>query len=322
VKLERFERERSTSWTELDDLVRRARGRAERLGPAGVRTLAARYREAAADLAYARRAYAGDPVVARLERSVGAAHATLYDGTGRRATLRSLASRGYWQAVREQPWALALAAALLLLPALLAWLWAASDPSGALGVVPSAFQGAADPPAGGRGLGGGDAAAFSSGVFTNNVQVTFFAFAAGVAAGIGSALLLVYNGLMLGAVAGVAAGAGNLRAFVDLATPHGVLELSCIVVGGAAGLRLGRALVDPGPRRRGEAAATEGRRAVLMVLGTVPWLGICGLVEGFVHPDALGLGGVLAVGFGLAAVFWGLVFLRGRPVRAAHAASR
>jgi uncharacterized membrane protein SpoIIM required for sporulation len=313
MNLERFLREGSERWDELDRLVARAGRRAERLGPDGVRTLGARYREAAADLALARRRFPGDPVVDRLERTVAGARTLVYEGGGRRASLRWFATRGYWRAVAERPRALAASWALLLVPAALAWLWASSDPAGALGLVPGALQGAADPPAGGRGLSGELAAAFSTQVLVNNVQVTILAFALGLTAGLGTALVVASNGVILGAVGGLAAGSGALRPFVDLVTPHGVLELSCVVVAGAAGLRLGWALVEPGPRTRGEALQAEGRRTVLVVLGTAPWLAVCALVEGFAQPAALGLGGVLAVGFGLAAVYWGLVAWRGRP---------
>ncbi len=315
MNLERFQRERAPCWADLDARVARARGRAERLGPEGVRALGALYREAAADLAFARRAFPGDPVVDRLERLVGAGRAAVYQGSARRVSVWRFFSRGYWEAVREDPWALVLAWVLLLAPAVLAWVWAGDDPAAALGVVPAMFQGAADPPVGGRGLVGGAAAAFSSQVFVNNVEVSFVAFAGGIAAGLGSAVVLLSNGLELGAVGGLAAGAGNLRSFVDLVTPHGVLELSCTVVAGAAGLRLGRPLVDPGSRRRREALVAEARRSVLIVLGTVPWLGVCGLVEGFADPAALGLGGVLGLGLGLGALYWWLVLWRGRPVR-------
>ena len=73
--------------------------------------------------------------------------------------------------------------------------------------------------------------------------------------------------------------------------PHGVLELSCIVVAGAAGLRIGWALVDPGTldARRSRCAARPGA-AMEIVLGTMPWLVLAGLVEGFVRRADLGAG--------------------------------
>jgi uncharacterized membrane protein SpoIIM required for sporulation len=124
------------------------------------------------------------------------------------------------------------------------------------------------------------------------------------------------NGMLLGAVAGLAVGAGNGRPFFELVTAHGVLELSCIVVAGAAGLRVGWALVHPGYRRRGAALREEARAAIEIILGTAAWLVVAGLVEGFVTPAGLGLGPVLVIGLGLGALFWGLVAWRGRELEA------
>jgi uncharacterized membrane protein SpoIIM required for sporulation len=148
-------------------------------------------------------------------------------------------------------------------------------------------------------------------IFTNNIRVTFLAFAGGILFGAGTVFVLIYNGLLLGAITGLAINAGNGRAFFELVTAHGVLELSCIVVAGLAGLRLGSALVDPGHRERGRALRSEARAAVELVLGTMFWLVIAGLVEGFLTPAGTGLTTVLVVGFGLGALFWGLVIWRG-----------
>jgi len=84
-------------------------------------------------------------------------------------------------------------------------------------------------------------------------------------------------------------------------------------VAGAAGLRMGWALVDPGRRPRGEALASEARAAVELVLGTAVWLVVAGLVEGLVTPLGIGPGRAIAVGVGLAAIYWALVWRLGRP---------
>jgi uncharacterized membrane protein SpoIIM required for sporulation len=103
--------------------------------------------------------------------------------------------------------------------------------------------------------------------------------------------------------------------------PHGVLELSLIVVTAAAGMRMGWALVDPGRRTRSRALADEARLAVLIVLGSVPWFVLAGLVEGFLTPQQPGLLVAIVVGCGLAAAYWGLVVWRGRrPPMPTHAA--
>jgi uncharacterized membrane protein SpoIIM required for sporulation len=117
--------------------------------------------------------------------------------------------------------------------------------------------------------------------------------------------------VLLGAVAGLAWGAGNGRPFAELVVAHGVLELSCIVVAGAAGLRLGWSLIDPGRLPRSLAVRQEARRAVLIALGTAPWLIVAGLVEGFLTPSGLGLANAIGIGVTLGVVFWGLVLWRG-----------
>ena len=138
----------------------------------------------------------------------------------------------------------------------------------------------------------------------------------------GTLALLAYNGLLLGALAGLTIQAGTFSVFVRYIVPHGLLELSCISIAGVAGLRLARALIDPGVRSRGEALRADARGAVLMVLGTAPWLVVAGLTEGFVTPRFLPVPAALAVGATLATVFWGLVLTRGRHSRARAFARR
>jgi uncharacterized membrane protein SpoIIM required for sporulation len=123
----------------------------------------------------------------------------------------------------------------------------------------------------------------------------------------------IFNGVLLGTIGGLMVGAGNWRGFLELVTGHGVLELSCIVVAGAAGLRLGWALVAPGYRTRAESARLAARESVAIALGTAPWLVAAGIVEGNRARLAdAGLGVDLGVGFAIGALFWALVVWRGR----------
>jgi uncharacterized membrane protein SpoIIM required for sporulation len=313
VNLERWLSQRRPEWEELEDAVARASGRAERLGPDGVRRLGALYRAAAADLALARRKFPVDPVVGRLEDLVSRARHLVYDTPAARGSLAGFFASTYWRRVAERPFALALAAVLLFAPAALAAGWALDDPGAAAGLVPAQFRTVTEPRPGGSdlGLSPGQQAAFAGQIFTNNIRVTFVAFAGGIALGLGTAAALVYNGVVLGTIGGLAAGAGGTRGFVELVIAHGVLELSCIVVSAAAGLRMGWALVVPGRRRRSDALVAEGRRAVQIVLGTAPWLVLAGVVEGFVTPRGLGVLPATTVGVTLGACFWGLTLWRG-----------
>jgi uncharacterized membrane protein SpoIIM required for sporulation len=321
MNLERFLERGQQQWSRLDELIQQAKGKPERLGPTGVRELGRLYRVAAADLALARRRWATDPMVARLEALVGVARPLVYDTEARTESLVRFFTTTYWQRVWERPWLLAVATILLLLPAGLAMWWAHVDPAAALGLVPEQFQAAAEPRRGDLGLSVSEQAAFASAIFTNNIRVTFLAFAGGIAAGLGTGFVLIYNGSFLGAVAGLAFVSGNGKPFIELVTAHGVLELSCIIVSAAAGLRMGLAMVLPGTRTRGEALVEEARRAVAIVLGTAPWLVLAGLVEGFVTPAGVGFGAVVGLGVTLGLVYWSLVYFRGRTIKDGRATS-
>ena len=315
MNLDRLAAGRESDWQQLEDLVKSAKGRLERLDPTRIRRLGSLYRSTSADLALARRRFPGDPVTRRLEELVGGARLLVYDTKPRRLSLREFASRTYWRRVRERPLALLLAAALLLVPAALAAGWSLVDPGAAGGLVPAELRDATEPGPQGTdlGLSAAEEAAFSSQVLTNNIQVTFVAFAAGIAFGLGTALVLVFNGLILGAVGGLTVSAGHGAYFVELVAAHGALELSCIVVAGAAGLRLGWAIVDPGRLGRGEALVAEARRSVEIILGTAPWLVLAGLIEGFVSRGGVAAGPVAVVGLAVGGLYWALVAWRGGP---------
>ena len=137
--------------------------------------------------------------------------------------------------------------------------------------------------------------------------------AGGMTAGLITIAVLVFNGLTTGLLTGLLVANGSGDVFFRLVLPHGLLELSLITVAGAAGLRVGWAIVAPGHRRRTEALATEARAAAELALGCALWLVPTGLVEGFVTPRGLSLPAAAAVGAGLAGLFWALVLWRGRP---------
>ncbi|HEX2047472.1 MAG TPA: stage II sporulation protein M [Acidimicrobiales bacterium] len=315
MNLDAFIAQRRPSWDELDALLEAAKGRPERLGAQRMRRLGELYRGAAADLALARRRFPAEPTVPALEDLVGRAHAVVYGTSVRRESAREFLSHGYWRRIRERPALLAVSALLLFGPALVGGLWAWNDPGSAGALVPSTSEAVARPRPEGSdlGLSRGERASFSAGIFTNNIRVTFAAVAGGISFGLLTAGVLLFNGALIGVVVGLGVAAGNGSVMLELIVPHGVLELSCIVVAGAAGLRIGWALVDPGRRPRGQALAAEARAAVELALGTALWLVVAGLTEGLVTPLGIGVGPALAVGLGLAAVYWALGWRLGRP---------
>jgi uncharacterized membrane protein SpoIIM required for sporulation len=322
MNLETFLSEGSPAWEELEGLLDRARGRPERLGVDGVLELGRLYRASVADLALARRDFPGDPVLERLEPLVLKARHAVYGERVRRGSLREFLTGGYWREIRAHRKLLAVALTAMFAPTLLAATWAAHDPGAAIGLVPSAYRAAADPHVRHLSMGLSTQAGFASSIYTHNIAVTFMTFAGGLALGAGTLLMLAYNGLLLGVLAGLTLQAGTFSVFVRYILPHGLLELSCISIAGVAGLRLASAIVDPGVRPRGEALRAEARGAVAMVLGTAPWLVLAGLTEGFITPRGLPVAAALAIGGALATIYWSLVLLGGRQSRARALARR
>ncbi|MDQ1397617.1 MAG: hypothetical protein QOG64_2876 [Acidimicrobiaceae bacterium] len=314
MNVDRFIADGQDRWTELRRLLASAKGRPERLGPAGVRTLGRLYREAAADLALARARFPLDPVTPALEALVGEARVAVYGAVGRRQSVVEFARRGYWRRVRERPVLLLLAAVLTFGPVAVTAAWAVRDPGHAGALVPGAYQSVTQPrPHGARlGLPAGARSEVATQIFTHNIRIAFMAFAGGITIGIVTVILLLTNGIMLGVIGGLAFQSGNGSVFTQLVIGHGVLELSCIVVAGASGLRLAMAIIDPGRRKRADVIAESARAAVEIALGTAVWLVVAGLVEGLITPVGIGLVPISLLGVGLGAVYWTLVAVLGR----------
>ncbi len=124
----------------------------------------------------------------------------------------------------------------------------------------------------------------SSMIMTNNISVCFLSFALGITFGLGTIYLMAFNGLMLGALAGLCYTNGLGIPFWSFVLPHGVIELTAIFISGGAGLLLGTALWVPGDLSRKEALTQRGRQAGLLVIGCVPLLIVAGIIEGFFSP--------------------------------------
>ena len=122
---------------------------------------------------------------------------------------------------------------------------------------------------------------FAAALFTHNSQIAILAFALGFAFGIPTILLVAQNGAMLGAFFAAYIPHGLGLGFLAWVSIHGTTELSAIVLAGAAGLHIGRAVAFPGQRSRFAAAGDAGKRAALVMIGVVLMLLVAGLLEGF-----------------------------------------
>jgi uncharacterized membrane protein SpoIIM required for sporulation len=152
---------------------------------------------------------------------------------------------------------------------------------------------------------------FAGAVWANNARIAGLAVAGGIT-GFFTLYVLWQNAVQIGATGGMMAAHGELDLFLTLITPHGLLELTCIFVAGAAGLRLFWTLIDPGHRKRSVAMAAEGRSLITTVIGLAVALGVSGLVEGFVTGSELYWWLKIVIGALVLAGFWTYVYVLGR----------
>ena len=118
----------------------------------------------------------------------------------------------------------------------------------------------------------------------NNVRIGFQTFAGGMLAGVGSAWFLGANGLILGAVAGYLTQVGYTETFWSFVAGHSSFELIAIVLSGAAGFRLGLAIVAPGNLTRKSALVAAAKPAVRIMYGAAVLFLIAAFVEAFWSP--------------------------------------
>jgi uncharacterized membrane protein SpoIIM required for sporulation len=146
----------------------------------------------------------------------------------------------------------------------------------------------------------------------NNVGVAFRCFATGIFFGLGSIFFLIFNGIFSGAVGAYICMAGATESFLSFVVGHGAFELTAIVLSGAAGLRMGAAMLNPGRSTRLDALRAESERLVAIVLGVASMLLIAAGVEGFWSPSAAPASLKFAVGGALWLVVLGYLCLAGR----------
>lgn len=140
----------------------------------------------------------------------------------------------------------------------------------------------------------------------HNVSISFQCFAGGLAAGVGSIFALLYNGAVIGAIAGYLTERGYSSNFYSFVVTHGAFELTAIVLSGATGLRIGHSLIAPGRNTRLQSLIAACRGCIPIIYGFFVMLIIAAAIEAF-WSSARWL--PLAVKYSVAAVCWLAVIL-------------
>lgn len=283
VDLDRYLATNQPTWERLAQLSNRAAKNTKNLSDAEMDELIHLYQRVSTHLSYARSYYRNASLNARLTTLVSGAGSTIY-GT------KAQNLRAFWRffsvsfpaAVWHSRRALLLSFVLLMGPALVAGAWIANSPEAVEATAPPALREAYINEDFEEYYESERASQFSSEVFTNNVRVAILAFGGGILLAIPTVSLLMFNGANIGFAGGLFAFEGQLDKFLGLIAPHGLLELTAIIVAGAAGIRLGWSIVSPGAKTRKQSLSDEARRAVVILLGLVPVFLVAGLIEGFV----------------------------------------
>lgn len=276
------------------------------------------YRRAASDLSHARTHGISEAEHSYLNWLVGRAYGLLYikDSTGWPSIPRFFTMelpqtlRRHWKLIAVSALfffgtALIAAALQLVRPDLLATL----NPQ-----LASTIDDLATRHHGGRNWLTSDMRPFTSSfVMANNIQVSFLAFSGGILACLGTLIVLIQNGIMLGVLcAGVSQTNASVY-FWSFILPHGVIELPTIVIAAAAGLLLGRAVIEPGEHSRIDALKLAGREAAVIMLGVAVFLVVAGVVEGMFSPaQGVPLIAKFVVAGLLSTLFWGYIAFAGR----------
>jgi uncharacterized membrane protein SpoIIM required for sporulation len=323
LKSRRFRAEREGDWRRLETLLGRVEGQsAAKLSDQELLAIPVLYRATLSSLSVARATSLDHSLIDYLESLSTRAYFFVY---GARAGLRQRLTQFFtetWPTAVRGLWRETLAAlAITVVAALVGYFLVLNDPSWYDSLIGGMAEGR-DPTATTESLrkvlydGGGGRAPLSimaAYLFSHNAQIAIFAFALGFAFCLPTAFLLADNGLVLGALFALYASRGlgfELGGWIFI---HGVTELFAIVLGGAAGFRIGWRVAFPGEQSRIDAAADAGRSAAPVLAGVVLMLIVAGLLEGFARQLITNDFARYAIAFTTLIIWTGYFYLPRRP---------
>jgi len=317
VDIDRFLALNQPAWDRLEALTRAAERGVARLSAPELDELVRLYQRASSHLSYARTYFRDPALTARLTSLVGRANAVVYGS--RKRSVRSIGAfftRTFPAVVWESRRFIAVSAVLFFVPAIVVGTWLAHSPKAIDAVGSAALRQTYVNHDFAAYYRSQPSAQFAAKVQTNNITVAFLAFAGGITGCVLTVFALAQNGASVGMAGGLFANAHKLPVFFGLILPHGLLELTSVVIAGGAGLRLGWALISPGDRSRSAALAEEGRRSVTLVAGLILTFVVAGLIEGFVAGSALSTPVRVGIGAVAEGLFLVYVVVLGRAASA------
>jgi len=289
-----FEALYQEEWAELERLLDRVFERRQHepasaeFEPVSGARVAALYRRACEQLALARARSYPAYIVDRLERLTSDGHQVIYrEHDFGVARVKAMLTTEFPRAVREQLRYVVAATAIFMVPTIIVGVIVYRHPELILSVVSpetaAQFEEMYSPSA--ESIGRVREASTDWVMFgfyiRNNIGVAFQCFAGGLFAGLGSLFFLFYNGAYGGAIAGYLTERGMSSTFYSFVATHSAFELTAIVLSGAAGLKIGHALLAPGRRTRRDALVEATRDSAVVLYGVAAMLLVAAGVEAF-----------------------------------------
>ncbi|HEY9062449.1 MAG TPA: stage II sporulation protein M [Pseudobacteroides sp.] len=285
MREEKFINDNSYIWSNLESLLHKLKARKlKTLSKSELESFITSYRIVCSHLSYSRTFFGESKTTEYLNSLASSAHGHIY--STRSSGFKKIFSfyiKGFPELLKDNAAYMILSTALFMAGVIFSFIMTVINSDNAPAFIPPELIEGVKTLNSGRGS--WDSATQSASIFTNNIGVGLRAFALGITLGLGTTYILIFNGFILGSAAGLALNYNVTSIFWSLILPHGVLELFCIFVCGAAGLIIGKSIINPGIYSRKDSLIKGGKTAVYLTCGTIPLFIIAGIIEGYFTPS-------------------------------------
>ncbi|MRH43198.1 stage II sporulation protein M [Aquibacillus halophilus] len=290
MNVKQFVKQHRDDWKQLEQLVTHLHKNKRKVTSLEINQFNKLYQKSAQHLSYSQTFFPNEDVTVYLNGIVSKSHNLLYkDQVSSMKQLQYFFSTKFVGLLLEQWKFVVIAMILFIAGGLASFISVSNDPLHLYSLIPTEMAQGVDPTQLGENTESVDSAFMSAHIMTNNIQVAILAFAGGITFGLLTVYLLIYNGIMVGALAALFMQYGKSYEFWAYIVPHGMIELTAIFIAGGAGLLMGYKLFVPGHFTRGYQLKVQAKRSVQLLLGTIPLFIIAGVIEGYITPTSLTL---------------------------------
>lgn len=290
MEITSFWHKHKASWAELEQLVERFTRQERQITAADIDRLTHLYKKASAHLALVRSYHPADEITLYLNELVSRAHNLTYkQQSGSWQQLRHFFGVHLIGLIHKRIGFIGMAALLFIIGGVSGFAAVLVDPLNLYYVLPQGMAEQIDPTRLGEGHDAINSPVISTMIMTNNMKVAILAFVSGITFGLVPIYVLLFNGLLVGALAAVYYQADSSYAFWAYILPHGVIELTAIFIAGGAGLHMGYRLLVPGRYARKYQFLEGAKESAQLLLATLPLLFVAGIIEGYITPSSLSL---------------------------------